>query len=137
MIGYLSEFWSAVTSATADTAEWFQSLGNAVAGALGNLLFYPLQVIVDFGLAIAYLFSRLFDIIAYLMAPFIYFFGFLIAAINALFTTITPPDSVIPVTTTTLFTTLGTIPLFPVFLGVVTAGLWGLVIFKTLHTLKH
>lgn len=52
--GYLSEFWNGVASATADTVAWFQSLGNAVAGAMGHLLIALIQPIVDFILVFAY-----------------------------------------------------------------------------------
>lgn len=35
--GYLSEFWDAITSVGGYTIEWFESVGNAVAGAIGGL----------------------------------------------------------------------------------------------------
>jgi len=38
MWGYLSEFWGAVSQVGDYTVTWFQSLGNAVAGAIGGLL---------------------------------------------------------------------------------------------------
>lgn len=37
MWGYLSEFWNAITAVGGYTIEWFQSVGNAVAGAIGGL----------------------------------------------------------------------------------------------------
>lgn len=59
--GYLSEFWDAigevVVSANTYTIDWFQSIGNAVAGAIGALfedlihhiydIFYVGQYLVD------------------------------------------------------------------------------------------
>jgi len=37
MWGYLSEFWNAITQVGDYTVAWFQSVGNAVAGAIGGL----------------------------------------------------------------------------------------------------
>jgi len=47
--GYLTEFWNAITAETADTVAWFQSLGNAVGGAVGSVvlaIFHPLMDII-------------------------------------------------------------------------------------------
>jgi len=136
MIGFLNEFWSAITSATEGTVEWFQSLGNAVAGALGNLLFYPLQAVIDFGLAIAYLMNQLLSLISYLISPFLYFFTFLGAVLNYMFQPATASVSLPPLTTS-IITVLNIIPYFGYFLAAITAALWIKVILSTLHTLKH
>lgn len=37
MWGYLSEFWDAITGVGDYSIAWFQSVGNAVAGAIGGL----------------------------------------------------------------------------------------------------
>ena len=37
MWGYLSEFWNAITEVIEYPVAWFQSVGNAVAGAIGGL----------------------------------------------------------------------------------------------------
>ena len=37
MWGYLSEFWNAITEVGGYTVAWFQSVGNAVAGAIGAI----------------------------------------------------------------------------------------------------
>jgi len=57
MWGYLSEFWNAITQVGDYTVGWFQSVGNAVAGAIGGLfedlthhfydLFYITQWFLD------------------------------------------------------------------------------------------
>lgn len=57
MWGYLSEFWDAITEVGGYTIEWFQSVGNAVAGAIGSIfedlthhfydIFYVIQYFLD------------------------------------------------------------------------------------------
>lgn len=37
MWGYLSEFWGAITQVGDYSIAWFQSIGNAVAGAIGGI----------------------------------------------------------------------------------------------------
>lgn len=135
MIGFLSEFWNAITAATEGTIEWFQSVGNAVAGAIGNLLFYPLQAIIDFGLAWAYLLDRLFNIINYLILPFFYMFDFLAAFVAGAFE---PQEVDLLITNSdNLQTFFNSLPLFSEIIGLITAGLWVLIIVKTLNALKY
>lgn len=135
MIGFLDEFWNSITSATEGTVEWFQSLGNAVAGALGNLLFYPLRAIVDFGLAIAYLFSQLYQIILYILAPFLFFINYL----EGLFVAwLTPQTLAAPVLfNAEIIAVIKAIPMVSTFFIIVLACFWFVVFNKTLHTLKH
>jgi len=57
MWGYLSEFWDAITGVGDYSIAWFQSVGNAVAGAIGGLfedlthhfydIFYIIQWFLD------------------------------------------------------------------------------------------
>lgn len=59
--GFLTEFWDSIAEVVISggtyTVDWFKSLGNAVAGAVGNIFIIPLKAIVEFGLAIAYIFK--------------------------------------------------------------------------------
>lgn len=61
MWGYLSEFWNSITQVVVEagtyTIDWFESVGNAVAGAIGGLfedlvhhlydVFYSVQWLLD------------------------------------------------------------------------------------------
>lgn len=57
MWGYLSEFWDAITEVGGYSVEWFQNIGNAVAGAIGSIfqdlthhfydIFYVVQWFLD------------------------------------------------------------------------------------------
>jgi len=69
MIPYLDDFWDLAS-------ETGQDIGNAVAGALGNFLLYPLQCIVDFGLALGYALTQIMGIASYLLLPLNYVFDY-------------------------------------------------------------
>jgi len=87
MFGYLSEFWDSITAETSETIAWFQSVGNAVAGAIGKVLLMPLQVVVDFGLASGWIISNIGQIIFSLLAPFKFiaiFFSSFISSISTM-----------------------------------------------------
>lgn len=62
-MSYISWFWGKVVGATADTAEWFKSLGNAVAGALGAFLLPIFQVFIDVIIVVQYFVQQLVDIL--------------------------------------------------------------------------
>lgn len=78
--GYLGEFWDKVASSTIDawqyTAEWFQNIGNAVAGAVGNLFEFINHSVSDVFIFLGWLFQNLGFIFAQLLAPVKYIFQF-------------------------------------------------------------
>lgn len=76
MWGYLSEFWGAITEVGGYTVAWFESVGNAVAGAVGGLFedlthhFYDIFYIVQWFL------DNLGDMIAMAFIPLAWVFNF-------------------------------------------------------------
>lgn len=93
--GYLSAFWNSVAGATADTADWFKSLGNAVAGALGNLYIFLFQPIIDVILLLSYVLMLLKAVLLnFLSLPF-WVYNFFLYFINniAAYTPHNPWDS--------------------------------------------
>jgi hypothetical protein len=84
--GYLQQFWTNITDATADTVAWFQSVGNAVAGAIGGIFDATIHLIADLGLVFAWLFGELKTIFVALLSPFNYVFILLKTAIQSAFT---------------------------------------------------
>ncbi len=71
--GFLGEFWDSITSATEGTVAFFQNIGLAVAGALGNIF----QGIVDIGISVAYAGTIIRQIFGLLMLPVQYVFFYL------------------------------------------------------------
>lgn len=88
MWGYLSEFWEAVLAVGDYTVEWFESVGNAVAGAIGGLFkdlthhFYDIFYIVQWFL------ENLGDMLSVAFTPLTWIFnfvrGFLVSATSSL-----------------------------------------------------
>jgi len=65
--GFLGEFWNAITEKTLDawvyTVDWFQQIGLATAGALGNLLDYLIHSLSDFFVFLGWLFSAIKELV--------------------------------------------------------------------------
>lgn len=136
MIPYLSQFWDSITSATADSVEWFQSLGNAVAGAMGNILLYPLQVMVDFGLAIVYFVSQVWSLISIFFAPFWFVVAWATAVVNAATQTYqtSPLFSEVTADVSNFFNSL---PYWSALTSVIAAGIWFAVFYSTLKAIRR
>lgn len=76
MWGYLSEFWDAITEVGDYTIEWFESVGNAVAGAIGGLFENLVHHLYDFFYLIWWLADSLKELIGILLKPLIWIFQF-------------------------------------------------------------
>lgn len=76
MFEFLSEFWDSITEATSGTVEFFQNIGLAVAGALGNVFLFPLKILVEFGLAFGWVFQNLILILSKFISPFSFVYYF-------------------------------------------------------------
>jgi len=78
--GYLGEFWDSVNSTTLNAWEytegWFQNIGNAVAGALGNLFNFINHNVSDLFVFLGWFFSNLSFIFGQLISPIKYLFTF-------------------------------------------------------------
>jgi hypothetical protein len=78
--GYLTEFWNSVSSSTLNaweyTQDWFYNIGNAVAGAVGNLFDFIIHYFNDFLCFINYLAHSLAFILGQILFPIKYIFAF-------------------------------------------------------------
>lgn len=135
IINYLLQFWNAITSAAVGTIEYFQSLGNAVAGAIGNVVLTPAHYVVDFFLVLSFLFENLrivfYSILLYLNYIFIYFKE-VITKID--FSTAANPFAVLPTDAITFF---NSIPYFSTFTGVIIAGVMAIALIKILEMFRN
>lgn len=77
MFGYLSEFWNAITEVGGTTVAWFQSVGNAVAGAIGNLFYTALHYVNDTWVFLGWIFSIISQLVSLFLLPLTFVFNFL------------------------------------------------------------
>jgi hypothetical protein len=81
MWGYLQEFWAQLQTITTNAweypASWFESVGNAVAGAVGNLFGFVLHFINDIGVLIGWIGTTLTAMFLLFFLPLQYIFLFL------------------------------------------------------------
>lgn len=89
MWGYLSEFWNSVASTTLNaweyTESWFYSVGNAVAGAIGNLFYSTLHYLNDTWVFLGWVFSVIGQVISLFLLPLTYVFQFLKGLVGQVF----------------------------------------------------
>jgi hypothetical protein len=85
MWGYLSEFWNAITEVGGTTIEWFQNIGNAVAGATGQLFYGTLHYLNDTWVFLGWIFSVLAQIVALFLLPLTFIFQFLKGFLSSVF----------------------------------------------------
>ncbi len=95
MWGFLTEFWGSIASTTINAWEystsWFQNIGLAVAGAIGNLFDFALHFINDFFIFLGWLFSGLKELIGALTMPISYAYHFLSSMITGATTATSTP----------------------------------------------
>ena len=77
MWGYLSEFWDAITSVGDYSVAWFQSVGNAVAGAIGGLFADLTHHFYDIFYIIRWFLSNLGDMFIIAFTPLMWIFNFI------------------------------------------------------------
>lgn len=81
MFEYLTEFWSEITevvvSAGTYTVNWFESVGNAVAGAIGGMFAWLIHYLNDFFIFLGWVFSIIKELIVVFILPISYVFNFL------------------------------------------------------------
>jgi len=76
MWGYLGEFWNAITQVGDYTIAWFQSVGNAVAGAVGSLFEDLIHHFYDIFYTIWWLLDALQDLFVIIFRPLTWVFNF-------------------------------------------------------------
>lgn len=77
MWGFLTEFWDAITGVGEYTIEFFENIGLAVAGAIGNLFNYIIHYTNDFFIFLSWVFSALKELTLAITLPLSYIFTFL------------------------------------------------------------
>jgi hypothetical protein len=76
MWGYLSEFWDKLVNVGEYTVEWFQGIGNAVAGALGAFFDDLIHNFYDIYYVIQWLLEGLQNLFAVIFRPLTWIFNF-------------------------------------------------------------
>lgn len=88
MWGYLSEFWDAITAVGDYSIEWFESVGNAVAGAIGGIFEDLTHHFYDVFYIIQWFLSNLGSMLSIAFTPLTWIFnfvrGFFVSATSSL-----------------------------------------------------
>lgn len=74
--GYLSEFWSSITQVGDYTVQWFQNIGNAVAGAIGGFFEDMIHHIYDVFYFFQWLLENLGEMFLLAFSPLVWVFNF-------------------------------------------------------------
>jgi len=74
--GYLNEFWEAIIAVGDYSIEWFESVGNAVAGAIGGLFEDLVHHIYDIFYLIEWFLANINDILNIGLTPLVFIFNF-------------------------------------------------------------
>lgn len=86
---YLSQFWDQVSSVIVTSGEytvaWFQSLGNAVAGAVGSVFDGVFHVLLDIMFSVSYVVDIFMKFFRALIKPIDYFVNYLWSGLSSLF----------------------------------------------------
>lgn len=76
MWGYLNEFWNAIIQVGDYTIEWFEQIGNAVAGAIGGLFEDLIHHIYDVFYIANWFVDNLSDMFSIAFKPLAWIFNF-------------------------------------------------------------
>lgn len=134
--GFLGEFWNAVASKTINaweyTASWFQQIGLAVAGALGNLFEYLIHSFSDFFVFLGWVFSAIKELVLAITLPVSYMGSFLRAFVSNAIKEPTTPEATYAFSTSTMsiFETLPYWNILSTTLGVCLLVIGGIAILK-------
>jgi len=94
--GYLSEFWNAITQEVVEagvyTIAWFESIGNAVAGAIGSLFEDLIHHIYDVFYVLQYLLDNLQSLFNIVLTPLTWIFNFVRGFFISAFVEDIPPE---------------------------------------------
>jgi len=122
IFGYLSQFWNSVTSATTDTVAWFQSVGNAVAGALGNLVLIPFRGLFEVILALGWTIVQIVHLVGVIFSPIV-FLGIYLYKVSVSFF-FTPVTTNLFTLDTSVMTFITAFPLMAIMFVVLTGLLY-------------
>ena len=76
MWGYLTEFWGQIVQIGDYTVEWFQGIGNAVAGAIGGVFENLIHHLYDIFYIVQWFLTGLQDLFSILFKPLAWAFNF-------------------------------------------------------------
>lgn len=89
MWGFLDEFWDSIASSTISAGvysiDWFENIGLAVAGAVGNLFSSLLHSLNDLFVFLGWFFVLIKNLIDIFLLPLTFIFTFLKAFFNSAF----------------------------------------------------
>lgn len=134
--GYLLEFWNAITAVGDYPIEWFKSVGNAVAGAIGGIFEDLTHHFYDVFYCFQWIFDNLSIIYGNAFSPLVWVFNYISGFLKS--ATSTLEELGIEVQEFTIYTAnvedfLGTIPYF----SFISAGIAGcLGIFFLVYIIK-
>lgn len=132
MWGFLGEFWNAITQVGDYTIEWFQNIGLAVAGAVGNLFDFALHLINDVGVFFGWVGSILKEIVMTFVMPMTYIFTFLKSLLSSAFQS--PTDFTDYSWDAGILGVFSTIPYWNTLIVVIGIGISVIVLFFILRT---
>lgn len=91
MWDYITQFWDSITGVVVDAGsysiEWFENIGNAVAGAMGGLFDWLMHYFNDFFIFLGWIFSVITEIIQTFTLPISYVFNFIKSFTTSAFST--------------------------------------------------
>jgi len=90
--GYLAEFWDKLTDVGDYTIEWFQGIGNAVAGAIGSLFEDLIHHIYDVFYIFQYFIDQLQTLFSIIFVPLTWIFNFVKGFFVSAFSTPIEPE---------------------------------------------
>ena len=131
MWGFLGEFWDAITDVGEYTIEFFQNIGRAVAGAIGNLFDFALHFFNDGVVFFGWIGSILKEIVLTFVMPLSYVFAFMKALLVSAFAT--PVDYTGYSWDAGILAVFSAIPLWTTLIAVIGIALAVLVLFFVLR----
>lgn len=135
--GYLQEFWNAITSVGGYTIEFFQNIGNAVAGAVGSLFNFLIHSITDVFIFIGWTFNNFANFFGSFMLPVRYVYTFLKQFVDVAFSTPTTSAKSIWFFSADILSVFDKIPYWNIFSSVIGVALIVLLGFGVLRLFRH
>jgi hypothetical protein len=133
--GYLSEFWNAIQSVGEYTIEFFESIGNAVAGAVGNLFQFINHNVSDVFVFGGWFFGNFKVFFSRILTPIKYVYTFTKSFVSVAFDTADTSSKNIWYFQDNVMSVFNSIPYwhtFSVVIGICLIILLGFAVFKQL-----
>ena len=136
MWGYLSQFWDAVSEVVVSggtyTVDWFYSVGNAIAGAIGGMFDWLIHYVSDFFIFGGWIFTIIKQLILCLILPITFIFNFLKSFTLSAFANPTTPQATYSFSSQ-IMSVFATIPYWSVItemVGVLMLIIVGIAVFR-------